>query len=660
MFTKRASPAGSKASLTLHQDLQDHQIQLTHLAIPGLGNGFSSVSDPLLYDYKPLSCQSSVSGCTSEYGAVRPVCDRNQEPFPTYADVPYGTSLRQHKKLFEQEVENLRRQHLDSSQILNETTDNEKETKKTKESRKKRSTKLSGKEIGSRLSEAMTEMEELKVELEACRRRLDAKYQAVAILKEQAECADAELKNTERRANETSRRLEQEVNKLQFELEWKESSFIDSQQTWAERFDSKPYTEPGYLCNQMLGDGHTALVEACHNGAGTPRAPGTPSILSTPSTPACGRISQHILEWQLHRVCQENTILMSKLESRNEELKKANAHKAAISRERDELLALVDVAERLKYEQGKSKVAEDEYGTFSSSELAVLGACKCRQSNPEPCGCAHAAANLRKEVAKLREEGDWLQQRWEECSLTVDAYRSAFEEQLGKSRKLSQRLSQIATLSSRSAKAKAAIKWLIQVMNDDDMDVPSKPSETRRPEEKGNSLADMSLQELVTVLTDMISEKNEALAHQKLAAQVLADKLERLQGKTDTATGSTTREVGVQSPSLPRPPRPAPADMYYYDEVFDLIPGQREKTERSSTSEHNEDSVVVEKEKVTSNLVHDLCDKEVSNKPDVDRSHSFSLSEEEDSVTPFVSADDGEEDEMIKQIIDSQARSSST
>ncbi|GFO36265.1 coiled-coil domain-containing protein 125 [Plakobranchus ocellatus] len=138
----------------------------------------------------------------------------------------------------------------------------------------------------------------------------------------------------------------------------------------------------------------------------------------------------------------------------------------AISRERDELLALVDVAERLKYEQGKSRIAEDEYGSFSSSELAVLGACKCRLSSPEPCGCAHAAANLRKEVAKLRDEGEWLQQRWEECSLTVDAYRSAFEEQLCKSRKLSQCLSQIATLSSRSAKAKAAIKWLIQVMND--------------------------------------------------------------------------------------------------------------------------------------------------------------------------------------------------
>lgn len=32
------------------------------------------------------------------------------EVFPTYADVPYGTSLRQQKKLFEQQIDTLRRQ----------------------------------------------------------------------------------------------------------------------------------------------------------------------------------------------------------------------------------------------------------------------------------------------------------------------------------------------------------------------------------------------------------------------------------------------------------------------------------------------------------------------------------------------------------------------
>lgn len=48
----------------------------------------------------------------------------------------------------------------------------------------------------------------------------------------------------------------------------------------------------------------------------------------------------------------------------------------------------------------------------------------------------------------------------------MDAYRLAFEEQLAKNRKMSIQLSQIATLSSRTAKAKAALKWLVQVLND--------------------------------------------------------------------------------------------------------------------------------------------------------------------------------------------------
>ena len=38
----------------------------------------------------------------------------------------------------------------------------------------------------------------------------------------------------------------------------------------------------------------------------------------------------------------------------------------------------------------------------------------------------------------------------------------------------------------------------------DEMDIPPKPSEGKKTSEKGNSLADMSLQELVTVLTDMV------------------------------------------------------------------------------------------------------------------------------------------------------------
>ena len=57
-------------------------------------------------------------------------------------------------------------------------------------------------------------------------------------------------------------------------------------------------------------------------------------------------------------------------------------------------------------------------------------------------------------------------QRREEAYMTVDAYRIAFEEQLQKSRTMTQQLASMATTSSRAVKAKAAVKWLLTVLAD--------------------------------------------------------------------------------------------------------------------------------------------------------------------------------------------------
>ncbi|XP_035826989.1 coiled-coil domain-containing protein 125 [Aplysia californica] len=263
-----------------------------------------------------------------------------------------------------------------------------------------------------------------------------------------------------------------------------------------------------------------------------------------------GQYTGQTWEAELYRVCQENATLMSKLEARNEELRRANAHKTALARERDELLALLDVTERLKYEQGKSRVAEEEYGTFTSSELAVLGACKCRVSNPDPCGCAHAAANLRKEVSKLKEEVDLNQRRREEANLTVDAYRMAFEEQLSKSRGMSQRLAHVASLTSRSSKAKAAIKFLIEVLNDDDYTPATSLDSVSLEDLRSGAASSMSLQEMVSVLSDMVYEKKEALAHQKLATQLIANKLYLLENRfadCDSSPGDDVRKTNSSS-----------------------------------------------------------------------------------------------------------------
>nr|KAG5707804.1 hypothetical protein BaRGS_015964 [Batillaria attramentaria] len=123
-------------------------------------------------------------------------------------------------------------------------------------------------------------------------------------------------------------------------------------------------------------------------------------------------------------------MLTSQLEARSEELRRANAHKMAVIRERDELLALLDIKERSRYENSHSQSSEEEYGQYSTME------------------------------------GKTLQQRRDEAYMTVDAYRLAFEEQLQKSRMMTQQLATIATTSSRAVKTKAAIKWLISVLAD--------------------------------------------------------------------------------------------------------------------------------------------------------------------------------------------------
>lgn len=59
--------------------------------------------------------------------------------------------------------------------------------------------------------------------------------------------------------------------------------------------------------------------------------------------------------------------------------------------------------------------------------------------------------------------------RRKEALVTVDAYRIAFEEQLTRNRGLMKRLAEVTTLynsPTNSAKAKAALKWLIKQLNE--------------------------------------------------------------------------------------------------------------------------------------------------------------------------------------------------
>ncbi|XP_070212518.1 coiled-coil domain-containing protein 125-like isoform X2 [Littorina saxatilis] len=400
--------------------------------------------------------KSSKSGDESRNGG-------SEEYFPSYADVPYGTSLRQQKKLYEQNLGSIIEKHSCSLDGDNTPTD---------EAGKKA---LSSEEIDRRLWAAVEEVEELKQDLEVCKQRLDAKYNAINILKKQAEENNHEHFTNELKAKEASLKLAEEVNKLQFELQFRESSFQDSQQTWAQRFD---------------------------------------------------------------RVCQENALLNAQLEARSEELRRANTHRMSLRRERDELLALLDIKERNKYEMCHSQSSEEEFSQYTNTELAVLGACRCRGANGmEPCGCAYAAANLTREIIRLREEAKQMLQRRDEAYRTVDAYRLAFEEQLQKSRTMTQQLASMATCPTRAVKTKAAIKFLLSVLADDDYPpVKSKDGGDTTQLHSKESLGCLTLPELVTLLTEMLHEKKEALVHQKLAGQVLTAKLQETERKLQSLT----------------------------------------------------------------------------------------------------------------------------
>ncbi|XP_052773021.1 coiled-coil domain-containing protein 125-like isoform X2 [Mya arenaria] len=377
--------------------------------------------------------------------------DDQTPTFPVYADVPYGTSIRQQKELFKHNLEEIRKKNMLGPLDVNKNMAQEDEETKVSTSD----------EIAMKLASTLQEVEELRTELETCEQRLESKYKAIDILRQQAEEAQRRFKVREGSTREVAKKLAQEVNHLQYELSCRENTLADCQFVWAQRFD---------------------------------------------------------------RMCQENRELQASLEGRTDELRSLTASKMALSRENDELLALLDVQERARYEQTRSPgAAEESYGHFSSMELAVLGACRCRISTPDPCGCALAAANLKKDIVHLKTELSQYKARRDEAYHTVDAYRKAFDEQLQKNKALN---CQLANLSlGRTAdgghtgknKAKLALRWLIGSLNDDELS------------EGESSGCNMTEYELITYLTEMLNEKNEALAHQKLAAQILGDRVKTLE-----------------------------------------------------------------------------------------------------------------------------------
>lgn len=216
------------------------------------------------------------------------------------------------------------------------------------------------------------------------------------------------------------------------------------------------------------------------------------------------------------RVATENAALMVALQSRGDELRKITIEKMTMMRERDELAAALEVRDRIKYDLS----SPDREGIISTGdlimELATLGACQCRGKNQEPCACARAAVNAKREVAKLKNELELVYRREEEALLTADAYRVAFEQQLAKNSTL------ICDLLEKSNRRKK-------------FGCPN-PVKKRTQSENGvkareDLIHEMQIHkdEIVEELLSMLNDNSEALVHQRLATKMLAAKMREME-----------------------------------------------------------------------------------------------------------------------------------
>ncbi|XP_078358341.1 coiled-coil domain-containing protein 125-like [Oculina patagonica] len=305
-----------------------------------------------------------------------------------------------------------------------------------------------------KLFKARQEIENLTLDLEACQQQLQSKYGAVKIIQRLSRFEQAQQKQHSRKVLEASKKLEQEVNFLQWELELKQSYLLDSEQTWAERFD---------------------------------------------------------------RVATENAALMVALQTRSDELRKVTMEKMALMRDRDELAAALEVRDRIKYDLSTPEREEILSTGDLIIELATLGACQCRGKNQEPCACARAAVDAKRDIAKLKHELELVHRREEEALLTADAYRVAFEQQLAKNSTLIYEL-----LEKSSWRKKIGFGGATKKTRKQENSMKSEEEDLVRQIKTHKD-------EIVEKLLGMLNDNSEALAHQRLATKILAAKMKEME-----------------------------------------------------------------------------------------------------------------------------------
>ncbi|XP_036454502.1 coiled-coil domain-containing protein 125 [Colossoma macropomum] len=231
---------------------------------------------------------------------------------------------------------------------------------------------------------------------------------------------------------------------------------------------------------------------------------------------------EHAWELKYERVRAENEALRKAVDEKLEQLQDLRTENTSLSQQCLELLGLLSAQERRDFQKTQPPSKQGREG--SALELAVYGACQCSSSVGEPCSCAKSAAASRKQVLQLKQELELQRRRKEEAYVMMDAFRIAFEQQLRRGSEKVLQLTENDRLTPRHSKpekgkhssASVAQRMRRFLPSAREGKVPSDPTEN------------------LHLLLDLLSDKEEALAHQRKVSYMLARSSEELEKRLQT------------------------------------------------------------------------------------------------------------------------------
>ncbi|XP_072771381.1 cell cycle checkpoint protein RAD17-like [Nerophis lumbriciformis] len=202
----------------------------------------------------------------------------------------------------------------------------------------------------------------------------------------------------------------------------------------------------------------------------------------------------------------ENKTLADKLEERDKEVERQQVENSVLRQhECLEIVSMLKVTEQNTHQRNKDQYRSE--GNVGLLEPAVQrGACRCHCCT-EPCPCMQRRA-CQKKLLQLQQELEAERWRREEASMVSDAFRIAFEQQMKKRSDNLMMFTQNNILKGSSGGVTENLRHLL-------------------PSHKEAKMS-TALPDALYGLLDLLSDKEEALAHQRKVSTMLAHQVEKM------------------------------------------------------------------------------------------------------------------------------------